>query len=148
MASIDFKSLVKEHSSYHPQEQVAPIELTSQRLFIGIPKEEQALESRVSLRPEAVEILVNNGHEVWVESGVGQGSGHEDRDYSEAGAMVLDDKKEVYKASIILKIAPPCIDELEYMRSNQTLISSLHMNGLEKEYIDTLCKKKNNLIKI
>ena len=146
MASIDFKSLVKEHSVYHPQESMAPIEMTNQRLFIGVPKEVHESEARVCLRPEAVEILVNNGHEVWVERGAGLSSGYEDRDYSEAGAQLVDDKKEVYKAVIIVKISPPSLEELEYMRAGQMLISALQMNGLEKEYIQTLCRKKIDAI--
>jgi hypothetical protein len=47
-----------------PQEEMLEIGKKQKKLIIGLPKEDDTIESRVPLTPEAIEILVNNGHEV------------------------------------------------------------------------------------
>ena len=54
--------------------------------------------------------------------------------------------QEVYEAEIILKVAPPTYDEIEYLRPGQTLISALHFGNLTAEYINALLRKKINAI--
>ena len=65
------------------------------KLTIGIPREKQQIEQRVSLTPEAVEVLVNNGHEVLLESKAGEGARYNDNDYSECGAFIIENRKQV-----------------------------------------------------
>ena len=93
-----FEELAKE-SALYPQEQLAKVKSKSHSLFIGIPKEISRQENRVSLTPEAVSVIVNNGHEVWVETGAGTKAKYTDNAYSEAGAMIVDSAAEVYKNS-------------------------------------------------
>ena len=64
------EKLAQEQKLY-PQESLMKVRERKKPLFIGIPKEISRQENRVSLTPDAVALLVNNGHEVWVESGAG-----------------------------------------------------------------------------
>ncbi len=118
----------------------------SEKLVIGIPKEDQKLESRVPLTPEAVEILVSNGHEVLIEDKAGEAANYSNTDYSEKGGVIVDTRKEVFKADIILKISPPDLKESGMLRNNQVLISSLHLTRQTKEIIQSLMQKKVSAI--
>lgn len=135
------KSLMKE-GSLLPQEEMLAIGRKKGRLMIGIPKETTYQENRVALNPEAVQLLVSNGHQIVVETGAGKNASYEDVDYSEAGADIAYDKEEVFKSNIILKVAPPSADELEMMPGNQTLISALQLTLHPKETLTTLMNKK------
>jgi len=81
-----FEALAK--TSLSPQEQLVKVKSGKHSFFIGLPKEIALQENRISLTPDAVALLVNNGHEVWVESNGGAGSKFTDRAYSEAGAKI------------------------------------------------------------
>ena len=81
-----------------PQEEMLAIGKKHKKLTIGIPREKQHIEQRVSLTPEAVEVLVANGHEVILESKAGEGARYTDNDYSECGAFIVDNKKHVLNA--------------------------------------------------
>ncbi|MBS1559100.1 MAG: alanine dehydrogenase [Bacteroidetes bacterium] len=114
----------------------------NQSFFIGLPKEIALQENRISLTPDAVALLVNNGHEVCVESNAGAGSKFTDRAYSEAGAKIVYSPQEVYKADFILKIEPPTMEEMEYFRPGQTMISALQLGYLNEERVQALLRKK------
>jgi alanine dehydrogenase len=62
---------------------------------IGLPKEIKNNENRVGLTPKAVETLVNNGNEVFVETNAGIGSGFSDDEYIKAGAKILPSAAQV-----------------------------------------------------
>lgn len=111
-------------------------------LHIGIPRERTFQEHRVPLTPEAVQVLTQNGHKVVIETGAGNYSHYSDRDYSEAGAKIAYDLKEVFSADIIIKITPPTADEADLMHMNQTLISPLHLPTLKGKVIKKLMAKK------
>ena len=136
-----FEELAKE-SALYPQEQLAKIKTQSQSLFIGMPKEISLQENRISLTPDAVSIIVNNGHEVWVETNAGAKAKFSDREYSEAGATIVDTAEEVFKAQIVLKIEPPTIHEIDYLRPNQVLISALQVGNKTPEYFKKLATKR------
>ena len=86
-----------------PQEEMVAMGKKFKKLTIGIPREKHQVEQRVSLAPEAVEVLVNNGHDVLLESKAGEGAKYTDNDYSECGAFIIDSRKQVLNADIILK---------------------------------------------
>ncbi|MCZ8354560.1 MAG: alanine dehydrogenase [Cyclobacteriaceae bacterium] len=135
-----FETLAK--SSFSPQEQLMPVSTKNHRFFIGLPKEISPYENRISLTPDAVAILVNNGHEVWIETKAGLGSKFSDKQYSDAGAKIVYSPQEVYKAEVILKIDPPSLDEIELMRSGQALISAIQLGHLQVETLEALLKKR------
>jgi alanine dehydrogenase len=135
------KSLMTQ-GSLLPQEEMLAIGKKKGKLMIGIPKETTYQENRVALNPEAVQLLVNNGHQIVVESGAGKQASYEDIDYSEGGAEIVKDKTEVFKANIILKVAPPSEEEIDMMPGNQTLISALQLTLHPKKTLTTLMNKK------
>jgi len=135
-----FETLAK--SSLYPQEEMLKVKKGKHSFFIGLPREISLQENRISLTPDAVALLVNNGHEVWVETMAGEGSKFSDKQYSEAGAKIVYSPQEVYKADFILKIEPPTEEEIELMHPGQTLISALQLGHLHPEQVQALLKKK------
>jgi alanine dehydrogenase len=125
-----------------PQESTLEIPSKNKNLFIGIPKETSYQENRITLTPMSVGLLVNNGHEVYVETGAGNNANFFDTEYSEAGAKIVHDVREVYSADIIMKVAPPSLNEINMMQPNQTLFSTIHHASVSAEYLKALTKKK------
>lgn len=129
-----------------PQEEKLELKSKGKNLFIGVPKETFMQEGRISIVPEAVNLLVSHGHEVYVESGAGEKSSFSDNDYSEAGAKIVYSSKEVYSADVILKVVPPSLEELKLMKGRQTLICSIQITSNSKEYFKELMNKKINAL--
>src|SRR6185503_3581632 len=102
-----FSSLI--NPAYMPKEQMVAVEKREKKLFIGIPKETSFQENLIPLIPESVALLTNNGHEIMIEAGAGKASNIEDSDFSDAGAQIAYTMEDVYKAEIVLKVAPPSI---------------------------------------
>ena len=124
-----------------PKEERLEISNDSTSLFIGIPKERSFQEKRICLTPDAVSALTNNGHRVLIESGAGNNAAFEDKEYSEAGAEITSDTAKVFSSSIILKVEPPTLDEIEMIKPNAVLISALHLKMLTEAYFQALAKK-------
>lgn len=135
-----FEALAK--SAVATQEKLMPVKKGNHAFFIGLPCEVSLQENRISLTPDAVAILVNNGHEVWVETKAGLGSKFTDKQYSEAGAKIVYSAQEVYKAEVILKIEPPTLEEIEWMRPGQALISAIQLGHLKPDTLQALLKKR------
>jgi len=129
-----------------PQEEKLELKNKEKNLFIGIPKETYLQEGRISLVPEAVNLLVSHGHEVYVETGAGDKANFSDNDYSEAGAKIVYSAEEAYTADIILKVVPPSLDELKLMKGRQTLISAIQITTRSKAYFQELMNKKINAL--
>jgi alanine dehydrogenase len=133
-------------ASLMPQEEMLEVSKSKKQLTIGIPKESQKTESRVALTPEAVDQLVNTGHEVKIEAGAGVPANYSDTDYSELGGFIVDNREEIYNSDIILKIAPMSLQEIELLSERQIVISSLHLNNQTKEFVQKLIQKKATAI--
>ncbi|MCW3070595.1 MAG: alanine dehydrogenase [Bacteroidetes bacterium] len=125
-----------------PQEEMLEVGRKKGKLFIGIPKEISFQENRVALVPDAVALLVNNGHRIVVETNAGKMANFQDHDYSEAGAQIVYSPEDVYKADIILKVAPPAPQEIEMMQQKQTLISALQLTVQPEDFLKQLMAKK------
>ena len=125
-----------------PQEEMLEVSKSKKQLTIGIPKESLKSESRVALTPEAVDQLVNSGHEIRIETGAGAGANYVDTDYSELGGYIVDNREEIFKSDIILKIAPMTLDEIDLLDERQLIISSLHLNNQTRDFVQKLIKKK------
>lgn len=135
------KKLISQ-GSLLPKEEMLEISRKKGQLYIGIPKEISFQERRVALVPVAVSVLVANGHRVKVESKSGELASFSDRDYSEAGAEICYDPKEIFECDIIFKVAPPTEDEVDMMTGNQTLISALQLSVQPKTLLQKLMQKK------
>ena len=125
-----------------PQEEMLEIGKKQKKLILGIPKENHLLEKRVALTPEAVEVLVDSGHEVLLESGAGEGANYSDNAYSEHGATIIDSRKKILSAEVILKIAPFEEEDIDLLKGNQVLFSALQVNQQNHDYIKKLMNKK------
>ncbi len=136
------KPYISPSFSYVPLEETLQIASKRKKLFIGIPKESEFQENRVPLTPEAVSVLVNDGHTVAVEHGAGDGSFYFDNDYSEAGARIVYEKEELYKATTIIKSAPITEREVAMLQTNQVVISPIHLPVMKKEILDQMLAKR------
>ncbi len=136
------ESLTESQSQYLTQSETLQVQPRSNKLFIGIPKEIILQENRVPLVPSSVATLVANGHRIIIEQGAGDKAFYKDRDYSEAGADIAYSPEQVYKADVILKVAPPTLAEIDHMRPNQILISPLQLTIISADYINKLKHKR------
>tara|TARA_R110001592_G_scaffold32473_1_gene113609 strand:+ start:1217 stop:2413 length:1197 start_codon:yes stop_codon:yes gene_type:complete len=125
-----------------PQAEMLEIKKQKGELFIGLPKETHLGEKRVCLTPDAVTALTSHGHRVVIETGAGNGANYTDKEYSEAGAKISYDAKEAFKCKIVLKVAPPTEEEIEYINPQTILISSLQLKTQTKKYFENLAKKR------
>ncbi|QSO49082.1 alanine dehydrogenase [Alicyclobacillus mengziensis] len=95
---------------------------------VGIPKELKDNENRVAITPAGVHALVGAGHQVFIETAAGVGSGFDDESYRQFGAEILPSGAEVWeKADLVLKVKEPLPSEYGYFRSNLTLFTYLHL---------------------
>ena len=136
-----FSDIAKQ-ALMQPQESMLEVKNKKDKLYIGIPKEVSFQENRVPLTPLSVALLINNGHDVMLETNAGQAANFKDKDYSEQGAQIVYDTKKVYEADIIIKIAPPTMAEIELMKPGQILISALQVSTLKAECLHALLNKK------
>jgi len=136
-----FEALAQETALY-PQEKLARIGKSRKSFSIGIPKEISFQENRICLTPDAVDLLVKNGHKVWLETGAAEKAKFKDIEFSNKGAQIVYSAKELYQADIILKIEPPTLSEIEMFKPGQTLISALQMGNQTAEYIKALLYKR------
>ncbi|MDP5106003.1 alanine dehydrogenase [uncultured Polaribacter sp.] len=125
-----------------PQEEMLEIKRQKGELFIGLPKETYLGEKRVCLTPDAVTALTSHGHRIVIETGAGDGANYTDKEYSEAGAKISYDVEEAFKCKIVLKVAPPTEEEIEYINPQTILISSLQLKTQSKKYFEQLSKKR------
>ena len=135
-----FEELAKQTALY-PQEAPVVVKTNKHSLLIGLPKEVSFQENRIALTPEAVTILVRNGHEVMVETAAGTGAKFSDNEYSEAGAQIVYSPEEVFDTNVILKVEPLVDHEFAYLKAGSTLISALNLPSHERKYFERLNEK-------
>ncbi len=126
-----------------PQEEMLEVGNKQQKIAIGVLKEDFNKESRIPLTPEAVEILVENGHEVMIERDAGSGANYRNTHYSEMGGQILDKKEDIFNADVILKVSPFTIEEIDLFKSNNQLaFSSIQLINQNRGYFQKLMSKK------
>jgi len=125
-----------------PQEERLAVATEQKSLKIGLPKERVFQERRICLTPDDVAVLVANGHQLLIEAGAGDEANFSDKDYSEAGAEIIYDTREVFSCPIVLKIEPPTYEEIDYLSHKATLISGLQINTQDKAYFEALAEKQ------
>ena len=136
------KPLISTSFSYETLEETLDIKTKGAELHIGIPKETAFQENRIALTPEGVNVLVNNGHKVVIETTAGEGSKYSDRDFSEAGAKIQYERAEVFKAPILVKSAPVVEEDLPLLQMGQTIISPIHLSAMKGEFLQAMMDKK------
>ncbi len=127
---------------YETLEETLDIKPKGEQLYIGMPKEIAFQENRIALTPDAVSVLVSSGHQVMVEHNAGEASHFPDKDYSEAGAKIVYERAEVYRAPILVKSAPVIEEDLPLLQLNQIIISPIHISVIKAELLQAMMDKK------
>ncbi len=129
-----------------PQEEKLEIVRKHQNISIGIPKETCLDEKRTCITPDAVQVLVANGHSIFIEEGAGLGAFFTDMQYAEVGATIVRTPQEAFQQDLVLKINPPTREEIQYLKPYSYLISALQINLRDVDYFQSLSEKKINAI--
>lgn len=114
-------------------------------MIIGIPKEIKNNENRVSMTPAGVYALCKAGHQVYVETNAGNGSGFSDQEYQEAGAIISSSEEVFAKADLIVKVKEYLESEYKYLREDQMVFTYLHIANNEP-FANALIESKTTAI--
>lgn len=110
---------------------------------IGIAKEGHHLENRVALTPAAAQMLVRAGHSVYLEQDAGRSSGFLDEDYLKVGVKLVYSSEEIFlRSKLLLKVAPPTLDEVEMMTEGQIVMTAFHLAVAPESSIRMLLDKR------
>lgn len=108
---------------------------------VGCVKEIKNNEYRVGMTPDNVRSAVANGHEVFIESGAGVGSGFTDQEYIEAGAQLKDAKEIWQDVQLMVKVKEPMPEEYPLFHEGLILYTYFHL-AADQELVDVLLKAK------
>ncbi|EDL65360.1 alanine dehydrogenase [Bacillus sp. SG-1] len=108
---------------------------------IGVPAEIKNNENRVAMTPAGVVNLTQFGHEVYIESGAGLGSGFTDEDYTAAGGHIVESASEAWSMDMVMKVKEPLPSEYQYFREGLILFTYLHL-APEPELTKALIENK------
>ncbi|HMP12786.1 MAG TPA: alanine dehydrogenase [Saprospiraceae bacterium] len=101
-------------------------------MIIGVPKEIKDNENRVALTPAGAFELSKRGHQVYVETMAGEGSGFHDAEYTEAGATILHAASDVFdRAEMIMKVKEPIEQEYQLIKKDQLVFTYFHFASYE-----------------
>lgn len=101
-------------------------------MLVGVPKEIKNNEYRVAMTPAGVQQLVEQGHRVLVETGAGEGSRFEDKQYEKVGATIVRTAADAWSAQMVVKVKEPVASEYGFLRSDLLLFTYLHLAAEEK----------------
>ena len=108
---------------------------------IGTVRERKQHEYRVGITPDHAEVYVKAGHQVFVETGAGVGSGFPDKEYIEAGATILPTIEAVYQAvDMLVKVKEPLPEEYPLLKKDMILYTYLHL-AADKPQAVAIAKK-------
>jgi len=125
-----------------PKEEMLEVRRKGKKIKIGIPSDKEKVEYRVPLTPQAVELLVSYGHEILIEKEAGKAASYSDEDYRNAGALVMDDRKDIFECDLVLRVSPFDESEIDMLKGHQALISNLQINAHCQNSIGKLLQKK------
>jgi alanine dehydrogenase len=100
-------------------------------MIVGVPKEIKDNEYRVAMTPGGARQLVESGHQVWVETDAGEGSGFSDIQYEAAGARIVPTNADAWSAQLVVKVKEPQPGEYQFMRADLVLFTYLHLAAEE-----------------
>ena len=110
-------------------------------MIIGVPKETKNNEKRVALTPSSVTMFINAGHDVYMETSAGKGSGFSDAEYEAAGANIVQTAEEAWNVDMVMKVKEPQPEEFTFLREGLILFTFLHL-AAEPELTEHLVEKK------
>jgi alanine dehydrogenase len=106
---------------------------------IGVPKEVKVDEYRVAMTPDGVRMLENQGHQVIVEAGAGEGTHISDAEYIEAGAEIADASAVWKNSEMIVKVKEPQPSEFPHIKPGHILFTYFHL-AASRELTDAMIK--------
>lgn len=116
-------------------------------LVIGIPREQLPYEYRVGMTPAGVSILTTQGHQCYVETGAGEGSGFPDAEYERAGARITYNHDETFRrADLLLKVQRPSLEEIAVMKEGQTLLCMVMVAVMHERMLQAMQEKRLTVI--
>jgi alanine dehydrogenase len=136
------KPIISTSFSYETLEETLDVKSKVEPMLIGIPKEIAFQENRIALTPDAVSVLISNGHNVLIEHNAGEAAHFRDKDYAEAGAKIVYERADVFKAPILVKSAPVVEEDLPLLQSSQVIVSPIHLSVLKAEILQRMMEKK------
>ncbi|PIF05191.1 MAG: alanine dehydrogenase [Draconibacterium sp.] len=125
-----------------PQEERLEVVKRGKKMKIGIPSDLDKVEYRMPLTPQAVDLLVSYGHEILIEKNAGKSASYSNSDYTKAGAVIVENRHQALQCDIVLRISPFSNDEIDALRGNQVVISSMQVQGFSRESIQKMMQKK------
>jgi alanine dehydrogenase len=97
-------------------------------MIVGVPREVKPGEQRVALLPEAVRAIVEEGHDVQVETRAGLTVGFDDEAYRDAGAMVVS-PRDAWDADLIVKVKEMQDEDLALAQPGSAVFGFHHLLG-------------------
>jgi alanine dehydrogenase len=94
---------------------------------IGVAKEIKPDEYRVALTPAGALELINQGHDVAIETEAGTGSAFADSDYERVGARIATVDQVWESSELVLKVKEPIASEYARLREGLILFTYLHI---------------------
>jgi alanine dehydrogenase len=94
---------------------------------VGVPREVKIAEHRVAMTPDGVRELERHGIDVFVETDAGAGASITDSDYVAAGARIVPTAADAWAQEMVVKVKEPKPEEFQYLRSDLTLFTYLHL---------------------
>lgn len=110
-------------------------------MIVGCVKEIKNNEFRVGMTPANAAEYIRHGHKVYVETGMGEGSGFPDTEYHKAGAILTDVETVWGKSELLVKVKEPLEAEYKRMRAGQILFTYLHL-AADRELTEALTAAK------
>lgn len=112
---------------------------------VGVPSETAAEETRVALIPAAATRLLEDGHDVLIEAGAGDGADWSDAEYDAAGCQVLADRTAVFdRADVLLHVrglGATSDQAVDQYREGQVVIGLLGPYNLGPETLQGLADR-------
>jgi NAD(P) transhydrogenase subunit alpha len=113
---------------------------------VGIPCEISPNELRVAATPKTVKRLQKQGFEVFIQRNAGNKANFSDKEFEDAGAMLVNTAAEIYgQSDIVLKVKEPEVEEVTLMREGLVLLSYL-WPAQNQELLKVLADKKVNAV--
>lgn len=111
---------------------------------IGVLNEISENESRVSMIPPVAKDLIDDGHEVLIETGAGEATFLEDEDYKDVGCNICESREEVIEnANILLKVNGLTVPDIsvDLYEKDQIIIGMLDPYDLKKDQVEILLER-------
>lgn len=124
-----------------PREEFLEKSRQRKKLTIGILREQDENEKRVPLTPEACNLLVESGNEIFIQSGAGNGCNYSDNNYSENGVMIARSAEEIMQCDVLIKVAPLSLHEIQKLKGNQIIMSYLNVLKQKEENVKAMIRK-------